>query len=219
MEYSNLLKILMIVFLPLLIFLLVSKFAVFDDSFYKEKFLQYNVRQNVPNEASLHYKVINFVQAKSNEIPDEFNEREKQHLQDVRNAISASKIILYALLIFFIAVLLVSAFTLKFNNNMITFAGKVMLFGGLLTIMIAASLFLLVTFNFSSTFESFHRLFFKSGTYTFDPAKELIVNLYPEELFMDLGIKISEWVVILSVISILTGSFLIFKTKNKKNKY
>ena len=219
MEYSNLLKILMIVFLPLLIFLLVSKFAVFDDSFYKEKFLQYNVRQNVPNEASLHYKVINFVQAKSNEIPDEFNEREKQHLQDVRNAISASKIILYALLIFFIAVLLVSAFTLKFNNNMITFAGKVMLFGGLLTIMIAASLFLLVTFNFSSTFESFHRLFFKSGTYTFDPAKELIVNLYPERMFMDLGIKISEWVIVSAIVVILLGVFLLLNSKNKKNKY
>ena len=219
MEYSNLLKILMIVFLPLLIFLLVSKFAVFDDSFYKEKFLQYNVRQNVLNGASLHYKVINFVQGKSNDLPNEFNEREKQHLQDVRKVISTSKIILYALLVLFTAVLLVSAFKLKFNYYMMNFAGRVMLFGGLLTIMIAASLFLLVTFNFSSAFESFHRLFFKSGTYTFDPAKELIVNLYPERLFMDLGIKISEWVVVDAIVITLLGVFLLLNSKNKKNKY
>ena len=219
MGYSNLLKILLVVSFPLLLFLLVSEFAVFDNSFYNEKFLQYNVRQNVPNATSLHYHVINFVQGKSNYIPNEFNEREKQHLSDVRNAISISKIILYALLVLFASVFLVPAFKLKFNRYMIKFAGKVMFFGGLLAIFIAASLFLLITFNFSSTFESLHRLFFKSGTYTFDPAKELIVNLYPGGLFMDLGIRISEWVVILSVILILTGIFLIFKTKNKKNKY
>ncbi len=77
-------------------------------------------------------------------------------------------------------------------------------------------LFLFVHFNFSATFDSFHRLFFEKGTYVFDPSKEIIVNLYPEELFMELGIRISEFAVFASIIFILLGAILLFVQKNER---
>ena len=218
MQYSAPLKILLVVLAPLLIFLLVSDFIIFNDSFYKEKFLEYGVLQSVPNAAYLHQKVMDFIQGKSSEVPNQFNAREYLHLWDVRNVISASRTIMNALLIFFALAFLVFAFMLKDNKNMVKFAGQILFFGGLLTIIIAASFLFLIRLDFLSSFESFHRIFVRSGTYAFDPATELIVNLYPEELFMDIGIKISEWVVVSAIVINLLGISLLLKSKSKKNK-
>ena len=151
-------------------------------------------------------------------MPNEFNEREKEHLLDVRNIVSVSKLSLYVLFLLFTLLLLMSAFMLKINNYIANFIGRVLVFGGFLTIALASILFFFINFDFASAFEAFHSLFFDKGTYAFDPAKELIVNLYPEQLFMDLGLKISKWAVLASVIVILAGAFLIFKSKSKKNK-
>ena len=216
MRYITPFNIVLIILLPLLLFLLVSYFTVFDNSFYQEKFLEYNVDKNIPDATQLHLKVVNFVQGKGTELPKQFNEREIQHLWDVRNIISKSKILLHAVLFSFILLLILSAYLLKSKNRFIKFLGSILFFGGLLTIIIAAFLFLFIKSNFSPTFEAFHMMLFKSGTYTFDPATEMIVNLYPEELFMDLGTRISILVVIAAAIMALVGAVSIFK--NKKNK-
>ncbi len=216
MRYITLFNIVLIILLPLLLFLLVFYFTAFDDSFYQEKFLQYEVNKNVPDAIQLHYKVIDFVLGKGIGLPKQFNEREIKHLWDVRNAISKSKILLRALLISFILLLILSAYLLKSKDRFIKFLSGILFFGGLLTIIIAAFLFLFIKSNFSPTFETFHMVLFKSGTYTFDPAREMIVNLYPEGLFMDLGIRILILVITAAVVIILVGAVLILK--NKKNK-
>ena len=163
-------------------------------------------------------KVIDFIKGKNKELPSEFNSKEQQHLWDVRGVVKILTIILYSLIALFILLLFISAFTLKINNYIINFVGKVLLFGGFLTILLAALVFLLINYDFSTAFESFHTLLFQKGTYTFDPAKEVIVKLYPEQFFMDIGAKISKEVIAVSAVIILLGSYLIFKSKNKKNK-
>lgn len=214
MGFVTLSKILMVLILPFILFLLALNFIGFDSIFYKEKFLEFNVG----NISSLHEKVISFVAGKTDELPAEFNEREKQHLADVRNARKISTIVLYVLIFLFILLLIASVFTLKINNLITNFIGKILVFGGILTIALAAFLFFLINSDFSSAFESFHSIFFEKGTYTFDPVNEMIVRLYPEQLFMDLGIKMSKWIVLLSAFLAMTGLFLIFRSKSKKNK-
>ena len=161
---------------------------------------------------------MDFISGKSNGLPDDFNQMEKEHLLDVRNLIKFSKIALYVFIGFFVLLLIMSGFILKINNYIINFVGKVLVFGGFVTIILALSLFLLINSDFQAAFESFHRLFFEKGTYIFDPAKDIIVNLYPEELFMDLGIKISANVLTISAIAIILGALLVFKSKKNKNK-
>lgn len=207
-------KVLLVLILPFLIFLAVLNFVGFDSSYYRERFSDYNVTGAL----SIHEKVISFVTGSSNELPQQFNEREKRHLLDVRNAVGISKIILYVLFLLFIFLLLSSAFLLRINNYIANFIGKVLIFGGFLTIVLASLLFFLINSDFSSTFESFHSLFFEKGTYTFDPEKEFIVKLYPEQLFMELGLKISKNAVLASISIILLGAFLIVRSKNTKNK-
>ena len=93
------------------------------------------------------------------------------------------------------------------------FFGDVLLYGGLLTIISSAILFLLMIFDFAAAFESFHVLFFEKGSYVFDPSKEMLVRIYPEDLFMDLGLRIMKFVLLISPIITFTGKFLITKTK------
>ncbi|MBI2656249.1 DUF1461 domain-containing protein [Candidatus Woesearchaeota archaeon] len=172
MKFVAISKILLVLILPFLIFLIALNFAGFDMAFYEKKFLEYKVQQEVPEASSLNEKIIDFLRGKNNELPNEFNEREKQHLWDVRKIVSASTIALYAFIALFILLLVIS----------------------------------------------FHRLFFEKGTYVFDPAKEMIVKLYPEQIFTDLGISISKWVILSSGAVILLGLFLSLKSKSKKNK-
>lgn len=216
MRFLTISTFLLVFILPFILFLLVTSFAGFDDLFYRDKFLEYKVQEDVPQASSLHEKVINFIKAKSNDLPNEFNEREKQHLFDVRNVARVSTIALYVFLILFVLLLIISSFILKVNNKIINFVGKILIFGGLLTVAISLALFLFINYNFSSTFESFHTLFFKPGTYTFDPAKEMLTRIYPEQLFMDLGARISKWIITASAIIILVGALLLFKSKKQK---
>lgn len=204
---------LLILALPALLLLLVLNFVAFDESFYRQKFLEYNVDKNLSE--SLHPKVMDFIAGKSGKLPDDFNEREKGHLEDVRNVVRISRILLYSLIILLVLFLAVSFLNLKQKNLIINFIGKILVFGGFLTIVIAAALFLLINYDFSSAFESFHRMFFQPGTYMFDPANEKLVQIYPEQLFMDLGIKISKWAVFASVIVVALGLVLLFRSKRK----
>ncbi|MBI3035301.1 DUF1461 domain-containing protein [Candidatus Woesearchaeota archaeon] len=218
MGFLTISKILMVLILPFLLFLAVLNSAAFSDSFYQEKFSEYGVYDSVSKADFLHKKVVEFVKGSNNELPKDFNEREWRHLLDVRNAIGFSTIVLYALVALFIALLTISALILKANKLILGFVGKVLVFGGVLTIAIAAILFFLINSNFPSAFESFHRVFFKQGTYAFDPAKEVIVNLYPEQLFTDLGIKISKIAGIASATIVSLGILLLLKSKKQKNK-
>ena len=208
-------KFLLVLIIPLLLFLIVLNITGFDDLFYKEKFDEYNVEENVPKADSLHQKVMGFIKGDSNDLPSEFNEKEKQHLWDVRKLIGFGTVVMYILVILFIGLLALSAFTLKASTYINKFVGKVLLFGGLLTLGLALLVFMLISTDFDSSFESSHKMLFEYGTYSFDASKEMIVNLYPEQLFMDLGIRISRYVIITSSLIALAGVFLLFKSKRK----
>ena len=218
MNIPTTLKILMISALPFLIYLFVFDVVGFDSAFYQKKFLEYGVKQNVLEAGLLHEKVISFVKGVGSELPNEFNYREKQHLADVRDIIRASTIIFYILIVLFLFLSAISAFILKIKSRIMRFFGNVLVFGGGLSIILGIALYFLITSDFSAAFEGFHRLFFKQGTYAFDPATEILVRLYPEEIFLDMGIRISLGVLLTSAVVILLGAFLTWKSKSKKNK-
>lgn len=197
--------------------LAVANFIGFDDAFYRQEFAELKVQQNLPKATSLHEQVINFLKGRSSQLPNEFNEREMQHLADVRDIIRFSTLALYAFVIVFALLLIHSLFMLKINNKIMNFVGIILIFGGLLTVALSITLFLFIKYDFSISFESFHLLLFEKGTYAFDPAKEIIVNLYPEQLFIDLGLRISKWIISASAIIISAGLLLLFTSKKNKN--
>jgi integral membrane protein (TIGR01906 family) len=57
----------------------------------------------------------------------------------------------------------------------------------------------LVAFDF--LFEIFHRLFFASGTYTFDPRSERLVQLFPFGFWFDTAIAVGALILALAVVT------------------
>lgn len=216
MKFSKLFSISLTIIAPFMIFLSSIHLAGFNISFYKEELSKYNVEKNVPEALGLHQSVIDFIKGKSNYLPDRFNEREKQHLNDVRSLVLLLKTILYFLIFLFVILIIASARLAKTGKNLKLLIGKAMLYGGLLTLAFSALLFLSINFDFTSSFESFHKAFFQQGTYSFDPETEIIVNLYPEDLFMDLGLRIMKFAILASFIFIATGTFLFLRNKKIK---
>lgn len=218
MKFAKISKFLLITITPLLLFFLVLNFVGFDKAFFNEKFSEYGVQQNVPQANSLNENVLKFVTGESDELPDEFKEREKRHLHDVRSLLRLSSLTLYALIMLNIVLLAYSVLMLNERIIINDFIGKIMLFGGLFTILLSAILFLFISLDFIRTFDFFHRLLFDNGTYVFNPAEEIIVNLYPEQLFMDLGLRIIKLAILVSIALMLAGLMLMLKLKIKKNK-
>lgn len=209
---------LLVLILPFLIFLFTLDFYGFDHSFYQKKFLEYNVYGSVPEADSLHEEVINFIKGKSYVLPDKFNARESLHLQDIRSMAGALEMLLLILIFLAVLLLAVSALALKSGRDMMNFSGEVLLLGGILTVALAVLLFFLVSYGFSAAFDLLHTVFFREGTYTFDPSNEIIVRLYPEQLFMDLAAGMSKAVLLNSAVIAVLGAFLILKAKRKRIK-
>ena len=217
MKFTEISKIFLILCMPPLIFLLAADFVAFDQPFYQQKFIDYGVDRGLPNFQSLHKNVIDFISGKTSNLANDFNQREKKHLMDVKKLVITGKIIMLSLIFSFAIILFVCSMKFKSGSNMKNFAGKMLISGGILTIIIGILLLFFIKSDFQSAFESFHEFLFQKGTYSFDPQKEVIVNLYPEQLFMDLGIRIAKFASIASGLSILAGLFLI-ANKNKNNK-
>jgi len=216
MRFLGLASIFLIITIPFLIILSVLRISSLNDDFYSQKFLQYNVEDDVQGAVPLHEKIIDYVKGRSESAPNELNEREKQHLGDVRKMQGIATLLLYVFIVLFAMLLIASSVILRINNHIINFIGKAMVFGGILTIILAVLLLFFITSDFSSAFDSFHQLLFKEGTYTFDPATNVLVRLYPEEIFQDLGSRISKGVLFSSIAVIAIGSILLFKTKPRK---
>ena len=215
MKFYSFSKNLLVAIVPFLLVLIVLKVTIFNVGFYSEEFSKYNVEKNVKDPVSLNQNVLEFIQGKPILLSNEFNEREKLHLEDVRSLISPLTTLMYSLAVVFIAVLAVSISKIKKGNEIAGFVGKISLHGGILAIAISLLLFFSAALDFGSFFDSFHRMFFEEGTYLFDPSSEVIVRLYPENLFVDLGIVISRNIMLASAAIILAGSCLLFKSKRK----
>jgi integral membrane protein (TIGR01906 family) len=54
-------------------------------------------------------------------------------------------------------------------------------------------------FFFDTAFEIFHRLFFPAGTYLFDPRTDRLVQLFPEQFWVETTIGVGVVVIVLSV--------------------
>jgi integral membrane protein (TIGR01906 family) len=67
-----------------------------------------------------------------------------------------------------------------------------------LAVLIAiVGVFALVAFD--AAFELFHRLFF-SGNYTFDPATDKLVQLFPEAFWSEIAIAVGAVVIVVAIL-------------------
>jgi integral membrane protein (TIGR01906 family) len=119
-----------------------------------------------------------------------FNERERQHLADVRTAFLGLGIATLVSLV----VLLVSRLLRRDRAGFwaAVRAGA----GALAGAVIGAAIF--VIFAFPVVFDLFHRLLFPSGSYTFDPTSERLVQVFPQALWSDTALAAGIVILVIS---------------------
>ena len=120
-----------------------------------------------------------------------FDPRERQHLADVRGVLVA----FFALVLAAIVVLAVA--TLRVRDRAWLWRSVA---GG--TAVLAAAVVIvgaLFALFFDAAFDLFHRLLFPGGSYTFDPGRERLVQLFPEDFWAETSVALALVILAVSV--------------------
>ena len=212
----KIISIFMVISVPIILCGFNLNLIAFDRSLYKEEFLKYNVYANLKNYdvEKINDGVLNYLKnGKSKDIieNDFFNEREKRHLLDVRNLVQGVLSTYSSSIILFLLSTIILFLLMNFNFRDISRKLLIILtFGSLLTLLGAGLAYLLSSLNFNFAFDAFHKTFFSSGTYLFNPEFESIVVLYPKNLFLDLLARIIFGIIFSSVILLFFFLILFF---------
>jgi integral membrane protein (TIGR01906 family) len=123
------------------------------------------------------------------------NERERGHMRDVRSVFAG-----FAALAALAAIFVVAAFIGARRLGHPERAWTAIRNGarGLAVGVVVAGV--VSFFAFDALFELFHRLFFPGGTYTFDPAKDRLVQLFPFGFWLQTTLAVGVVIVVLSVV-------------------
>lgn len=218
-KVSLIILVLLILDIPFILYLLNLKSVAFNEEFYKKEFLKYDIYDEFPgddieviNSELLYYlrydKTNNYVGI------DLFDEREKQHLYDVKELVQKSLLFLNAMIMLFIILIIALIFIDK--KNSIKKISLALIYGGAVTFLDAFVFFIIVKLNFGGFFDIFHKTFFQDGTWLFDEGTEM-VTLYTANLFYDATLTIVVWTLVIALIIILSGLFILYKRKIWEN--
>jgi integral membrane protein (TIGR01906 family) len=112
-----------------------------------------------------------------------FEERERAHMADVRGVVQG----FYAFVLLGVATLLIAGIASRGSPwfwRAVGTGAKLLAVG---TIAVGISFFLL----FDTAFALFHQLFFAEGTWTFDPATDRLVQLFPYQFWTETSVAIA----------------------------
>jgi integral membrane protein (TIGR01906 family) len=129
-------------------------------------------------------------------------EREREHMRDVRNVFGAFYLAAAAG-----ALVLVGAYLVARSRGVrsrVAFWRRLAGSGKVIAIATVVGGITGVLF-FDTAFEVFHRLFFPAGTYLFDPGTDRLVQLFPEQFWVETTIGVGVVVIVLSVGLALVG--------------
>jgi len=212
-------KTLIILSIILIVFILFSAsffLVLIDRSFYDKSFDKYGVYDElgVMGVRSTIDYLINYLTSENTEINEiiGFMPEEKSHLEDVKNIIQWIKALGIASVVLLFAFIMRLSVLKDFKTNI----KRILVYGGITTLAVLVIIFVL-SINFPSFFEVFHKILFPQGNYMF-PSHYLLIKLFPQELFKDFARKMFFHTAILSLVLIFLGSSSIF-SKIQKRKF
>lgn len=205
--------ILLVLNIPLILYLVNFRSVAFSENFYKKEFLKYNIYNEFPEDdiEVINSNLLTYLRYdKTDDYVkiDLFDEREKEHLLDVKDLVQKVLIFLNIMIILFIILVFVLFFTDK--KDFVKNLSLAMIWGGIVTFLDAFAFFILVRLNFSSLFDTFHKTFFVDGSWLFDEGSDM-VTMYTSQFFYDATLNII--VRTLAIAFILLGFFIFYKKK------
>jgi integral membrane protein (TIGR01906 family) len=201
----------LIILIPIVIILLNFSMLAFDDNYYKKQFEKNNIYEKIPQEQADNQaeNLINYLKQGKELKGNFFNEKEKQHLIDVRTIIKRLIGLLYLSLL--AAAIII---TIGFIQNKKQL-GIALIAGGLLTTLTLILLFLSMT-NFEWVFIKFHEIAFTNNLWILDPATDKLIVMFPESFFYAITKDIGIRSVITAAATTLVGLTLILAEKIKR---
>ena len=124
------------------------------------------------------------------------NDRERSHMRDVRGVFAG-----------FFALAAVAAVVLVVAGRRASAAASRRemwraVFGGARGLAIAIAVVgAIAIFAFDAAFEVFHRLFFTSGSYTFDPGTDRLVQLFPERFWYETSTAVGVVTLVVTLVA------------------
>lgn len=168
------------ILLSFIIILFSSMLVIGDSEFYRDTGLKNNVYEQFWNkfDVDIYYtNMADYLTGRA-KLLDLYDQRETEHLSDVKNLISNLKNSFY----FMSAILFVILSFMRYSKYKYLW----MIFAGCFFIIIALSLvlYLYSLFNFFIIFDLFHNALFSADSWIFDE-HSLLIKLFPEAFFID----------------------------------
>lgn len=230
--------------ISLLLIIFSYQSIIYDKDFYEEEFKANGVYDKYgaavvdnENENIMSYLLENKPLNRDNGL---LSEQDIRHLADVKNIMQNMTYLSYALVAICLLLYFKSNYKKKRvdnfnkvddvdNNNVNKYDNnnkykgsllfpKSFIYGGILNVVAVFSLFI-SGYNFEYFFTIFHKIFFSNDLWLMDSARDILVNLYPQEFWMHALTKILKLSFILSMIFIALGAITIFFLKKHLNMH
>ena len=133
-----------------------------------------------------------------------FNQREKDHMVDVKDLFILGTNIRNLLIIVFLATIVLLAYKKELHILPITY-----LFVFLAFLAIVGGLGILIATDFNKYFTIFHEIFFSNDLWILDPRTDLLINLVPLQFFINISLYILF--VLIGFIVLIIASCLFLK--------
>lgn len=228
--------IILIIILSHLVFLFGYKYVLFNKTFYEKEFAKngvYSITHVVTKEQlnktivlEEHNNVMDFLVGKDKKKKDNIKAKEdiinstflssqdKTHLNDVRELMK--KVDYYSVILVLILFGLFFYLHFKHKDKKDCLFSKAIMYSGIFNLGLLLILYLL-SLNFEWFFTKFHTIFFNNDFWLMNPNVDMLVNLYPEQFWIDALIKILFTVLIVSVIFVMVGLLSLYGIKKQQN--
>lgn len=172
------------------------------ERYFKNEYVKYNVAENISMDINdimyVTYEMMDYLDNKREDLVvytyvdgeerEFFNEREKQHMIDVKNLFTAGKNL--RIFAFVIGVISLSIIAFKYKNIK-TILSKGFVSVSTVIICISIILICIIQTDFTKYFTIFHEIFFNNDLWLLNPKTDLLINIVPEPFFIDTAIRIA----------------------------
>lgn len=202
-------SILFSIFLPIAILLLSVNVIAFNEKFYAKKYDEYNITYSTNIEKDelmdLTTKLFKYLRGEenNNKIEKYFNKKELMHLEDVKTLFNKG----FVLRNISISILLISIIYLLFNKpkNLAVYGRN----SSIISLGIILAFFILYLIDFNKYFTYFHLVLFDNDLWLLNPNVDILIRIFPEEIFIDLLNNIVLlFVIIMSIILVITNLYI-----------
>lgn len=212
----------------LLLFTDVQQIA-FDRGYYDEQYEKYQIPQSIgiskPDLMIATDNLLNYLDEDRENLDFEmtimgakqefFSERDKLHMIDVKNLFVQGKLIRNISFVYSV-IFAISFFFIAKNKRKVF--SKLLIYtfvGGLIPILLLG---ILMSIDFYKYFTIFHEIFFNNDLWQLDPAKDRLINMYPEAFFSGIAFKIVFYYIIELILLLILGIFGLKYKKTEKIK-